>query len=257
MARLFTKREALAAGVTYETLRWRVDRGVYLRLAPGVYFEADRTPTWFEFELARAMRLGKVVTGELAATLNGIDGFGYGYSDRHDNIPRTDPQDTLIAIAALTTDLVWEQALEWCLRTRSTTIERLETALKTRRRGNKRIRRVLAIRPEGAPPTGSILETYAVQLIRQNPNLPTPQRQVSVRHWFVDLAWPEHGVFLELDGEGHKSQPEYDAVRQTAVSATTGWLVGRYTWSAIVHRPNATLRSIAELFAARSLRNTS
>jgi very-short-patch-repair endonuclease len=54
-------------------------------------------------------------------------------------------------------------------------------------------------------------------------------------------------VFLELDGEQHKDQPRYDATRQTAVIATTRWLVGRYTWTDIVRNPTPTLRSIAKL----------
>ena len=63
-----------------------------------------------------------------------------------------------------------------------------------------------------------LLETLAVQLFRDN-GLPTPTRQVTVinRHGTfvarVDLAWPELGVFVELDGQGHAGQPVYDASR--------------------------------------------
>jgi very-short-patch-repair endonuclease len=91
------------------------------------------------------------------------------------------------------------------------------------------------------------------QLIRRDPSLPPPERQVEVllafgqQPAYLDLAWPELGVFLELDGEQHKEQPLYDATRQTAVIAATHWLVGRYTWTDIVHNPLPTLRSIARL----------
>ena len=51
-----------------------------------------------------------------------------------------------------------------------------------------------------------------VQLIRAA-GLPTPTRQFVVRDTGdlfvarVDLAWPELGIFIELDGEHHKDQP--------------------------------------------------
>jgi len=111
------------------------------------------------------------------------------------------------------------------------------------------------MRPVGEPPTESLLETLMVQLIRRNGAIPTPTRQFEVRGpngvfiARVDLAWPERGVVLELDGEQHKDQPRYDAARQTAVIAATGWLVGRYTWTDVVHHPNSTLRSLTNLLS--------
>jgi very-short-patch-repair endonuclease len=253
MASLFTTSEAIAAGISYEAIRWKVKKGTYVRLTNGVYFKGDRPPMQFELRLAEAMKYGKTVTGELAAALHGFDGFSKPRDAKYGNVKRSGAHETLVALAATTGDIVWEQALEWCLRKGYTTVDAIKAELKTQRYGNNRIRRVLKIRPDGTRPTGSILETMAVQLIRRNPMLPTPERQVNVRHWFVDLAWPQNGVFLELDGEWHEGQPHYDAVRQTGVTAATGWLVGRYTWTDIVDHPKSTLRSIAELLAA--LRN--
>ena len=67
-------------------------------------------------------------------------------------------------------DLVWEQALESALRQRLTTIEEvisaLDSATHSRLPGAGRIRRVLALRPDSAPPTESLLETLMVQLAR-------------------------------------------------------------------------------------------
>ena len=111
---------------------------------------------------------------------------------------------------------------------------------------------MLALRPAGAPPTESLLETLAVQLIR-DAGLPEPTRQFVV--WddhgvFVarlDLCWPELGLFLELDGEHHKGQPVYDANRETAIVAAKGWLCGRFTWTEIVRYPAATRRRLAAL----------
>ena len=92
-----------------------------------------------------------------------------------------------------------------------------------------------------------------VQLIRLDRRLPTPSRQVEVFNDCnefearVDLAWPELGVFLELDGQQHAGQPVYDANRQTRVVAETGWLVGRFTWTEVKFNRNQTLRRLAKL----------
>jgi very-short-patch-repair endonuclease len=63
----------------------------------------------------------------------------------------------------------------------------------------------------------------------------------------VDLAWPELGVFVELDGEHHKGQPVYDASRETAIVAATGWLCGRFSWTEVVHHRQHTIRRLAQL----------
>lgn len=63
----------------------------------------------------------------------------------------------------------------------------------------------------------------------------------------LDTAGPDLGLFAELDGEHHKDQPVYDARRETAVVAATGWLCGRFTWTEVVHTPNSTARRLAAL----------
>ena len=92
-----------------------------------------------------------------------------------------------------------------------------------------------------------------VQLARTVPGLADPVRQLSVmdRHGAfvarVDLAWPDLGLFIELDGQQHQGQPLYDARRETAVVAATGWLPGRFTWAEVVHYPASTRRRLIEL----------
>lgn len=150
-----------------------------------------------------------------------------------------------------------EQALESALRKRLVSIPELAAALPAlgdrRIPGTRRIRRVLSVRPPGAPPTESLLETLMVQLVRQVDALPTPVRQLTVHDQHgnfvarVDLAWPEFGLFIELDGQHHKGQPVYDARRETAIVAATGWLCGRFTWIEVTRHPTATARRLAQL----------
>jgi very-short-patch-repair endonuclease len=159
----------------------------------------------------------------------------------------------LIDLAGELDDLVWEQALESALRRRLTTIRDVERAARGCQRGVARMRRVLALRPAGTPPTESLLETLMVQLARSVAGLAPPMRQVRVSNSYgefvarVDLAWPDLGLFVELDGQHHKGQPVYDARRETAIVAATGWLCGRFTWQEVAHLQRVTVRRLASL----------
>gem|GEM_PF-4237583 len=96
----------------------------------------------------------------------------------------------------------------------------------------------------GAAPTGSLLETLMVQLARTVPGLPPAARQLPVGPYLLDLSWPDIGLFLELDGQQHLGQPVYDARRETAIVAATGWLCGRFTWTEVVRVPITTARTL-------------
>lgn len=50
-----------------------------------------------------------------------------------------------------------------------------------------------------------------------------------------------------IDGQHHPGQPVYDARRETAVVATMGWLVGRFTWYEVTALPHTTTRRLAAL----------
>ena len=70
----------------------------------------------------------------------------------------------------------------------------------------------------------------------------------------IDLCRPDLGVFFELDGQQHRGQPVYDAARETAVVATTGWLPGRFTWHQIVRTPRSSQRRMAQIAAQAARR---
>ena len=159
---------------------------------------------------------------------------------------------TMIDLATVLDDDRWEQALECALRRRLVTIADLE-CIERWTPGAPRIRRVLQRRPAGTPPTESLLETLMVQLARSVPGLGEPVRQLEISRADgtfvarVDLCWPSLGLFLELDGQHHAGQPVYDARRETAVVAASGWLPGRFTWHEVVRIPRSTGRRLAEL----------
>jgi Protein of unknown function (DUF559) len=269
MRRLFTAAEAARSGLTREALRWGERSGRWRRIARQVYAEGAEDPDAFDRARARVLAKGGVASGRLAGVLHGLDGVIAPDERpiRRRLLPEqrvvfvqgmrcTDGVQTMVDLAADLDDLQWEQALESALRKQLTSFADIEAALpalsRARTPGVRRIRRVLAVRGAG-PPTDSLLETLMVQLVRRVDGLPDPTRQFDVvdQHGSfvarVDLSWPELGLFLELDGQHHELQPVYDARRETAVVAATGWLAGRFTWHEVVSIPATTARRLAAL----------
>jgi hypothetical protein len=236
---------------------------------------------------AAVLAAGGVAERRLAGTLLGLDGVPLAVdvalpssrSGRRAGVRRRDiPPDriidiagirstnalqTLLDLAAITDDLVWEQAYEAARRKKLVTRTDFER-LPPRLQGAGRIHRVLAFSDERTPPTDSLLETLMIQLARTIPGLPAPTRQFVVldRHGQfvarVDLVWLPFGLFTELDGQHHEGQPVHDARRETAVVAATGWLCGRFTWMEVARHPRATARrleALVEQAKARPLRN--
>jgi Protein of unknown function (DUF559) len=269
MRRLFTVEEAAAAGISRGALRWGERVGRWRRLGRPVYAVGAEPATELDQARARVLAANGVAGEALAGVLHGLDGVvldGRGPPGRRaapervvcvGGIRCVDGFQTLVDLAATLDDVIWEQALESALRKHLTTVDEIVRGLpalgRARTAGTVRMRRVLERRPIGAPPTDSLLETLMVQLAREVDGLPDPSRQHRVydsNGLFVarvDLCWLPLGLFLELDGQHHKNQPVYDARRETAIVAATGWLAGRFTWYEVVHARRATARRLADL----------
>ena len=236
MREVFRTADAVDSGITADALNWGTRKGAWSTGARGAFFTGGERVSLVDRSIAEAWVTGGTVSGGPAGELFGLDSVTAvrvdftvprGQSNQREGARRRDlgPDrvtvvegvvvtsglQTLLDLAAEVSDVVWEQVLESALRKKLTSIAEIEAALpamsKARIPGVRCIRRVLALRPAGAPPTESLLETLAVQMIR-SAGLPTPQRQVEVFTADgrfvarVDLAWPELGVFLELDGQG-------------------------------------------------------
>lgn len=219
-------------------------------------------PSALDVERALVLARGTAARGMLGGVLLGLDSVDLdGRPTRErpvevghvvDGVPCASALQIVIDLAALVDDDTWEQILESALRKRLVAVAELEAELPRlaaeRLPGTPRMRRVLARRPTGAPPTESLLETLTVQLARGVPELGELTRQYEVydEHGLfvarVDLCKPEIGLFFELDGQHHKEQPAYDAARQTAIVAATGWLPGRFTWRQIRYTPKVSQR---------------
>jgi len=284
LRRLFTTEHAHERGLTRSALAWGEEHGRWRRIERGVYGVGSEDPTPLDRARAAVLRTGGVACGRVAALLHDFDAIdawdivgpelivsshknGRREGVRRTTIdparviviagtPCTDGLQTLIDLAPLVSDLVWECALEFVLRKRLASLADIERLLPelmhSRTPGTPRIRRVLDKRPDGAPATGSLLETLMVQLARSI-RLPDPKRQLRIENrWgdfvaYVDLARPAFGLFGELDGEKHKGQPVYDSRRETAIVAATGWLCGRFTWTEVVDLPRVTARRLVDV----------
>jgi very-short-patch-repair endonuclease len=273
---------AAESGLTRGQLRWGEAQGRWRRVARSTYRYGPEDPSVFDRAMGLVLAEGGLASGHLAGALHGFDAIRQVTPEvtvspveahkrsrvrrRQDaaadacevaGVPCTSPIQTLVDLAASLGDDAWEQALESALRKHPLTVEdlvdRLPELSRARTPGVVRIRRVLGRRPPGAPPTESVLETMFLQLARRVRNLGDPVRQLIVNDRDgqfiarVDFAWPELGLFIELDGMHHAGQPVYDARRETAVIAATGWLVGRFTWDEVVRNPVATSRRLEAL----------
>ena len=288
MRELRTTERLAADGVSRDRVRWALKTGRWTRIIQGVVGRGPEPPSKLDIGRATALVTDGISAGCLSAALRNFDGVrleapevivSSRSSVRRAGVSRRDvlppfeivggvkcmtAPDTLYELAAAIDDVVWEQALEFCLRTKQVTLEQLVAWQQPNTVAARRVRRVRAVRGGlDIPPTESLLETLAVQLLRQDPSLPTPTRQFAIYDEYdnfvgrPDLCWPELGVFLELDGQQHKGQPVYDARRQTRIAIATSWLCGRLTWDEVHNNPKATLREIADLLlAARALPTT-
>jgi hypothetical protein len=128
-------------------------------------------------------------------------------------------------------------------------------------RGRERLRRVLARRPPGAPPTESELETRYLQVIRTT-DVPSPVRQHRVLDHRgrclgrLDLCWPDVGLWVELDGRASHGRPAAllsDRHRQNELASLLQWLPLRFTWDDVVERPRATARFTENAYERRAV----
>jgi hypothetical protein len=114
------------------------------------------------------------------------------------------------------------------------------TARNRRARGNDLVPYVLAYADRRA---GSPMETRLRMLIVQA-GLPKPEVQWVVQDEYthtavwLDLAWPDHMIGIEYEGEGHTDPDQVlrDIARYTAL-VDKGWRIYRYTKLEILRRP--------------------
>jgi Protein of unknown function (DUF559) len=126
-----------------------------------------------------------------------------------------------------------------------------------RSRGRRGVARARSVLPCADALAGSPMESVLRWLLHEA-GLPRPLLQYVVRDATggrlgqVDLAWPEHRVVVEFDGEVHRERNVFvkDLRRQNGI-VLAGWRVLRFTSADVLGRPAAVVKTTAGALARR------
>jgi Protein of unknown function (DUF559) len=115
-------------------------------------------------------------------------------------------------------------------------------------RGVRGIRTARRVLPVADARSGSPMESV-LRWLAHEAGLPAPVLQHVVRDAAgaflgrVDLAWPEHRVLVEFDGDVHRERGVFvNDVRRQNLLVLAGWTVLRFTSADVLGRPERVLR---------------
>ena len=286
---VFSRLQALAVGFTARQIQFRVQRGRWEQVLPGVYRIVGVGADLHQDALAAVLwgGPGALASHAVAAALWGMDGVRRPHKseiwvpesrslrspdviahrgerlDRADRttlhgIPLTTAVRTLIDVAGRLDDDRLLGAMESVFRQRLGTPERLAArldALRTSGRpGAGRLQELLAARGKEAA-MESTLEAMVWSLLRrEGVRLPVRQHWVSVAkgRFRLDFAWPDLKVGLECDSwRHHGGRVEFGKDRaRYAELASARWRVLPVTWHACTREPERVVRWVQALVPA-------
>ena len=271
---VFSRPQALAAGVTPSALSRRVRKCTWELVMPGVYGVVGSASSLRRSAMASALWAGdeSLISHGTAGVLWGIEGARHAKVElwvplprdpRHElvvvhrgtrvdradrttlgRIPITTPVRTLIDLSARMEDDRLLAAMENAFRRRLVSPDRLAARLAALRRSGRpgagRLGELLAAR--SGPALESALEAKTWLLVQRS-GLPLPRRQYPVSlpggRYRLDFAWPEQRIALECDGwEHHGRQSAFAPDRaRLAEFAAARWHVLPVTWHAVTKEP--------------------
>ncbi len=270
-----TRRELLAAGVTRDEIRERLENGGLLREYRGVYRVGHRAPSVEACYLAavRACGDGAALSGKAAAFLYGLIRVVAPRPEvttlTRREVPRVTTRRShviektayrripIITVPEVLIDLAACLSLNDLARAcheadvkYGTTPEQVEAALTRRPRvkGARSLRRVLN---DDQPVSLSRLESRLHQLLREN-GLPLPATNKRVGRHRVDCRWERPPLTVELDGyRYHRSRHAWEQDRRRERDARArGDAFRRYTWGDVFESPGAMLAELRAVISA-------
>ena len=285
---VFTRDQAVRAGLSDSTIKTKLANGSWIRLAPATYAVRSAPAKW-ERQLAAALlsHPGSIVAGSSAGLLHEFPGFSKGRpaiviprgsnarspiarvmrSNRFEQITRTrirgfevsSGADTILQVARELSVESIERLVDFALARGTVTVEELSKVVDTASGvpGVTKLRSVVAFRSAHAyqPPT-SELERLLYRVL-DHPDLPPYQRQAPLRFKrmsaTVDAFIPSWKTIVEGDGRRwHQRQADMAADRtrdNEAVAA--GFVIVRLMWSDLRDRPAECLDVLLRTGAVR------
>ncbi|HEX5614050.1 MAG TPA: type IV toxin-antitoxin system AbiEi family antitoxin domain-containing protein [Acidimicrobiia bacterium] len=262
-------RQALAIGLTRRQIDHRVSTGTLVVLRRGVFAPAGAPASWEQAVMAAVLAggPGAVASHDTAARLWGLRGdaesaleisnartrqhridgvlahrFSVLDPDRRriGELPLTSVARTVVDLSGRLNERQLGVLLDEALRRRATTIDDIAACANrlapARGRRLALVQLVLAARGQAFEPGDSAFESRVMRAIRLA-GLPSPAAQhrirVGTRTYRVDLAYPERGIAIELDGyEFHHTRSAFDDDRRRGNDLVgAGLVLLRFTWS--------------------------
>jgi very-short-patch-repair endonuclease len=276
-----SRAQLLALGFGKQAIQSRLDRGLLHMVHRGVYNVGHTAPMPLAREMAAVLACGPRavaghrssgyvwallpqprgdvhVSGATRGQRSGIRAHRVPV-DRNEvtrcrGIPLTSPARTMVDLAAEVEPLQLESLVADAERRGLMRRRELAAAAEAggQRSGGARLRELL--RHEHAPSlTRSDTERRFLRLIRAA-SLPPPDHNVPVGQYELDTLWRDARVVVELDGyEFHSSRAAFDRDRaRDAELQASGFVVLRFTWRQVKHRPELVIALLARTLALRS-----
>ena len=288
---VFTRAQALSAGMTDRQIERRIASGMWTRVHAGVYRIAGAPDRWRSRLAGACFAIGGLVSHRAAAQLWQLPRVRGGRVEvvvgRHhpgrldgvrvhrcalllpedhriiDSLPVTGPELTLLHLGATLPGAMMDGFIDDAIRRGLTTLPRLRWRLRVLgrrgRNGSGVLRRTLDARDPDLAAAESALERAFVGLVRTN-GIPPPVLQHLVRDdrgipvASIDVAWPERKVAVELDGaEFHAPLGRWtaDGARQNRLVAQ-GWTPLRFTWWDVHNSPDAVAAHLTAVLGIES-----
>jgi hypothetical protein len=197
---------------------------------------------------------GRTRTGQAGIAVHNVRSLHAEDRDERDGIPVTSAARTMLDLAEVLTRSRLERAFDEADR-----LERIDLGALSRlldrsrgRHGLKPLAAILAERHRPVPETRSYLERSFLMLCREA-GLPPPLVNSRIEGFEVDMAWPDRGLVVELDGFAfHRTRAafERDRVRDAALQLA-GLRVLRVTARRLGEEPATVAEAIRSLLAPR------
>lgn len=279
---LIQREQAFEVGLTKRQIDYRIERGFWPTVCPGVYRVEGAPQSWKQRLKAAALwaRTGFAISNQSAAALLGFPRYKPGPIElsltrnvrpppgitvhRVDALPPkdltfidgiccTNATRTLIDLALAEPEQDVRASVDHALSRKLTSLDRLEAGLERsgQRPGVPFLKALVHQYQGGDGPCESELESRVYELF-EAAGLPRPERQrvvvVGGRVRRIDFRLPGTPVLIEADGYAHHASPlsfEKDRERLNGLIAR-GFRVLHWTWAAIHENPTGLVQQLLQ-----------